>query len=264
MICGLFDPRLVWAHGCRAALGAALICGIGAVGSARAGEFAILPLRVDLSAQQRAAQIVIRNDDQAPLRMQLRALRWRQDDAGRDVYEPAEELIFFPRAVEVPAGESRIVRLGIRAAAGSIEDSYRLFIAELPPLATDPRAAAGATVQVVLEIGVPVFIAPLQPRQKIDVEDLRIRDGVAHWVVRNAGNVHLRAERIELVGTDAAGTVLFSAPVSERYVLAGVARPMQLEVPAAVCARLAALGVVVSAERLQVEQSINVVATSCR
>lgn len=232
--------------------------------AALAGEFAILPLRIELSAQQRAAQLVIRNDDRSPLRMQLRAMRWRQDETGRDVFEPTEDLVYFPRAVEVPAGESRIVRLGIRAAAGSVEDSYRLFVTELPPADPDANARAGATVQVVLEVGVPVFVAPLRPERKAQIEDVQLRDGTARWVVRNDGSVHLRAERIELIGTDAVGTVLFAEPVNERYVLAGVARPMQVPVPPEACARLAALRVVVSADRLELARGVDVAAAQCR
>jgi len=235
-----------------------------ASGAAAAGEFAILPLRIELSAQQRAAQLAIRNDDQAPLRMQLRAMRWRQDQTGRDVYEPTDDLVYFPRAVEVPAGESRIVRLGIRAGGGSVEEAYRLFVTELPPADVDATARSGATVQVVLEVGVPVFVAPLRPERKLQIEDVQLRDGTARWIVRNDGSVHLRAERIELIGTDAAGTVLFTEPVDARYVLAGVTRPMQAPVPREACPRLATLRVVLTAERLELARGVDVAATQCR
>ncbi len=73
--------------------------GVGA--SIVAAEFAILPLRVELDRANRAAEVVVRNDDKAPLRMQVQAMAWRQDADGKDQYEPAEGLIYFPRALEI-------------------------------------------------------------------------------------------------------------------------------------------------------------------
>src|SRR4029450_3253313 len=81
-----------------------------------AGEFTINPLRVSLDRTTPASEVVVRNDDKTPLRMQVEAMTWRQDADGKDQYEPASGLIYFPRTVEIPPGESRIVRVGVRAA----------------------------------------------------------------------------------------------------------------------------------------------------
>jgi P pilus assembly chaperone PapD len=48
-----------------------------------AGEFTIKPLRVSLDRSIRASEVVVRNDDTAPLRMQVDASTWRQDAEGR-------------------------------------------------------------------------------------------------------------------------------------------------------------------------------------
>src|SRR5450432_1756242 len=100
-----------------------------------AGEFTINPLRVNLDRATRSSEITVRNDDTAPLRMQVQAMSWRQDAEGKDQYEVSDDLIYFPRALEILPGESRIIRVGVKAAPVSREETYRLFIEELPPAA---------------------------------------------------------------------------------------------------------------------------------
>ena len=107
-----------------------------------AGEFTINPLRVSLDRTARASEVTVRNDDATPLRMQVQAMSWRQDAEGKDQYEVSDDLIFFPRALEIPPGESRIIRVGVKAAPATREDTYRLFIEELPP-AVAPTPEAG-------------------------------------------------------------------------------------------------------------------------
>src|SRR4249920_3478180 len=78
-----------------------------------AAEFTINPLQVRLERTSRASEIVVRNDDSAPLRMQVQAMSWRQDADGKDQYEAADDLLYFPRAMEIPPGDSRIIRVGV-------------------------------------------------------------------------------------------------------------------------------------------------------
>ncbi len=113
---------------------------------AAAGEFVINPLRVTLDRTTRATEVVVRNDDKTPLRMQVQAMTWTQSVDGVDQYEPAEGLLYFPRTMEIPPGESRIVRVGVRAAPVTREETYRLFIEELPPASAAERAGTGNIV----------------------------------------------------------------------------------------------------------------------
>lgn len=99
---------------------------------AGAGEFVINPLRVTLDRNSRSSEVVVRNDDSAPLRMQVEGMSWSQDAEGKDRYTAADGLLYFPRTMEIPPGESRIVRVGVRAAPVTREATYRLFLEELP------------------------------------------------------------------------------------------------------------------------------------
>jgi len=227
-----------------------------------AGEFTILPLRVALDRGTRAAEIVVRNEDQAPLRMQIEAMSWQQGADGKDRYEPTDGLIYFPRALEVPPGESRIVRVGIRAAPVTREETYRLFIEQLPPPGKE-EAPVGATVRVFIRVGVPVFVAPAQAQRKAEITRLQMKTGQVHWTVANTGNVHFVAERVELTALGRDGTRLHSDQYLERYFLAGVEKPLLATMPREICPKIAAIEAIVAGDSVDLRRKINVEPGAC-
>jgi len=231
--------------------------------AALAGEFTIVPLRVALDRGKRAAEVVVRNDDKAPLRMQLLAMSWHQDADGKDRYEPSDGLIYFPRALEIPPGESRLVRVGVRAAPVTREETYRLFIEQLPPPAQDP-SPKGATVRVLLRVGVPVFVAPAQPEHKAEVTRLELDGGRVRWTVANGGNVHFAADRVELTALGRDGTRLHSRRFQERYFLAGAAKTMHDEMPQEICGQVAALEATVSGDDVELTRRVDVGPGACK
>jgi fimbrial chaperone protein len=228
-----------------------------------AAEFTINPLQVYLERTNRASEIVVRNDDSAPLRMQVQAMSWRQDADGQDQYEAADDLLYFPRAMEIAPGDSRVIRVGVKAAPVTREDAYRVFIEELPP-STPVSAEPGTSLQVLLRIGVPVFVAPAQPDRKAEIVRLDLRGAKAEWVVANRGNVHLRAEQVDLAGVGRDGTKLFEQHFQERYFLAGVVKTLRFDIPPEKCAQLAALEAVVVAENVELKRKLDVAPGSCR
>jgi fimbrial chaperone protein len=239
-----------------------LAMGIG-VPPASAGEFVITPLRVSLDRTTRATEIVVRNEDKVPLRMQVEAMSWRQDAAGKDIYEAADGLLYFPRAMEIPPGESRIVRVGIKAAPVTREETYRLFIEELPP-ATPVAATPGASLQVYLRVGVPVFVAPAQSDRRMETVKVDRAGRMVQWVVTNPGNVHVRAEQAELIGSAADGTRLFTLPSNERYFLAGVTKSLAFEIPEDACGKIAILEASIVADNLNLKRKLDVPSGSCQ
>ena len=229
-----------------------------------AGEFTINPLRVNLDRATRASEVVVRNDDKTPLRMQVEAMTWRQDAEGKDQYEPAEGLIYFPRAMEIPPGESRIVRVGVRAAPVTREDAYRLFIEELPPQTPASQESQGTQLRIYLRVGVAVFVAPAQPKRTAEITRLDLRSGAAEWSVANTGNVHVRTERVALVGVARDGTQLFAQEFPERYFLAGVTKTLRFDIPREACRQLAALEASVVGENLDLKRKLDVDPGNCR
>ena len=229
----------------------------------QAGEFTINPLRVSLDRTTRASEVSVRNDDIVPLRMQVEAMTWRQDAQGKDQYEAADGLLYFPRAMEIPPGESRIVRVGVRAAPVTTEDAYRLFIEELPPPAGSEAPAQGTSLRIFLRVGVAVFVAPGQPKRTGDITRLDFSGGKAEWAVANTGNAHFRTETVELAGLTRDGTRLFVQEFPERYFLAGVVKTLRFEGPRDRCRQLAALEASVTGENLDLKRRLDVDPARC-
>lgn len=231
---------------------------------AAAGEFVINPLRVALDRTARASEVVVRNDDTTPLRMQVQAMTWTQNAEGVDQYEPAESLLYFPRTMEIPPGESRIVRVGVRAAPVTREDTYRLFIEELPPPSVAEEQEQGTSLRVFLRVGVAVFVAPAKPERKGEIMRLDVKGSHVEWTVVNGGNVHIRADQVELAGLARDGSRLFTHQFSERYFLAGATRTMQFDIASEVCGQLAAIEASVVAERLDLKRKLDVDPGACK
>jgi fimbrial chaperone protein len=232
--------------------------------AAAAAEFTVIPLRVYLDRNAKSAEILVRNEDRSPLRMQLEAMGWQQDAEGTDRYEVAEGLIFFPKVMEIGAGESRMVRVGVRSVPVSREETYRLFIEELPSPADGGKPPPGASVQVLLRIGVPVFVAPAQPERKGEIAALEVNGRRAGFTVANVGNVHLRAESVELIGTAPDGRKILAQKFPERYFLAGIARKLSYEIPVELCPQIARLEATVVGEGFDFRRTIDVDSRSCR
>ncbi len=144
--------------------------------------------------------MIVRNDDTTPLRMQVQAMTWTQDAKGTDQYEPADGLLYFPRTMEIPPGESRIVRVGVRAAPVTREETYRLFIEELPSASASDEQAQGTSLRIFLRVGVAVFVAPAKPERRGEITRLGVKGRQVEWAVANDGNVHIRADQVELAG----------------------------------------------------------------
>jgi fimbrial chaperone protein len=231
---------------------------------ADAGEFVINPLRVTLDRVARASEVVVRNDDSAPLRMQVQAMRWTQDAQGVDHYEPAEDLLYFPRTMEIAPGESRVVRVGVRAAPVTREEAYRLFIEELPPASPPEQQAQGTSLRIFLRIGVAVFVAPAKPERTGEITSVDLRGRQVEWVVANGGNVHIRADRVAIAGIARDGGRLFSKEFPDRYFLAGASRILRMDVPPEACGQLAAIEASVEAERLNLRRKLDVAPGACK
>ncbi len=186
---------------------------------ALAANFGVSPLSVDLTTQQRSAVITVSNDDSKVIQLKVHAMRWTQNAAGEDQYQPTEDLVFFPKRLEIKPGEQRIVRAGLPASpiAGD-ERAYRLFVEELPPveLPTDGQTK----LSVLLSFALPVFVAPTLANSKLDIQAAELStDGTLKMQVANVGGSRARISRV--ISDDGK---LASESVSSRYIFPTVAK----------------------------------------
>lgn len=237
------------------------------LGRALAGEFVVSPTGLDLAPTSRSGAITVRNDGQEKLGFQLEALEWRQDADGKDEYVETQELLFFPKLMSIQPGEEALVRVGTKTPVVPVEKSYRLFIQELPAPSQpgDQSESAGKSAQVkfLIRFGAPVFVAPAAPRDGLLIEDAGMVKGAISLRARNSGNRHQVLQGVRLRGTDATGAEVFAVTLADRYLLAGAAKRFSASVPPASCARLTALSIEVTTDRLSTSQKLDVDPRMC-
>lgn len=196
----------------------------GTVPAAWAGNFAVSPVRVNLSAQSPAAALTLSNAADAPLTVQATAVAWQQED-GQDTYVDTADLIISPPLFEVPPRASQIVRIGLRGKMPTDgERSYRLLLREIP----SPPPPGFAGVQVALQMSLPVFVQPEAATfPKLDWF-ARADSGKVVLRIANRGNVHVQitALRVALERS----RVVYNQPLS-LYLLPGSERSVEIPVP---------------------------------
>ncbi|HUP65853.1 MAG TPA: fimbria/pilus periplasmic chaperone [Thermoanaerobaculia bacterium] len=196
-----------------------------------AGNFRLSPVQVFLGDGSGSALITVYNESDQPIRFQITASAWSQSESGEMLLEPTEDLLFFPKLLEIAPGAQRNVRVGSTARAGESEKTYRLFFDELPPA---PVPGEGAKVTVVTKMGVPVFITPRGASPDVEVEGT-VSGGKVAIALENSGTSHVSLQGILVTGVSAAGTETFSRRLDGWYLLARSRRSYEVELNAEEC-----------------------------
>jgi P pilus assembly chaperone PapD len=201
-------------------------------------DFAVSPMSLELARGARSGEIQVRNLDQQPIRFQIRGADWTQDESGKNVYTDSQSLIWFPRALELAPGDSRIIRVGVRATPALQEQTFTVFLEEVPISAPQTEKTPGAQVRLVLSVSVPVFVPPAKPRTGGAVAMAELRRGTLIAVIANDGNQHFSYREAAIVGIGADGTERFAERVRGRTLLAGSRERIEVRVPQDACRQL--------------------------
>lgn len=215
---------------------------------AHAAAVQVSPTLVDLAPGARSVLVTLHNEGADAVRFEVRVRAWRQGPGGEMDLSPTSDVVAYPPVVEVGAGESRNLRVGVGAPSlfGPIEKSYRLVLQELRP----PQKQGGAAqVQVLTQLNLPVFVAPTRAIQRASIEDLAADGGAVTFTVRNPGTVRIRAPSLKLTARGADGGVLADLDLAPLYLLAGGERAYAVEVPHDVCERVREVAVHGAMER---------------
>jgi fimbrial chaperone protein len=188
----------------------------------------IAPVGLDLPATQKAATISLSNYASSPLNVQVRLFKWRQVD-GKDELLPTQDVVASPPATSIPAGQTYMLRVArLTSAPVSVEESYRLVIDEIAPVA-DERAV-GEGVSMVLRTSLPVFFSP---KDAIPALQWRLyKEGDKLFVeVANTGRRHVKL--IDLAAQLGSTTVSFGSGLAG-YVLPGSVTRFSAALPASI------------------------------
>jgi fimbrial chaperone protein len=214
--------------------------------AARAGDWRVSPIRLDLGRDAKSGAVTVVNDSDDRLQVQMKAYEWTQDAEGKDRYDETGEILFFPRLMILEGKEEKILRAGIRVPAAAKEKTYRLFIEEIP----GPRKAEGVNVAVAIRFGVPIFVKPLKEEVHGEVGAMTMSAGALLVPVKNTGNVHFVVQSVLLRGRNGEGEEVFSRELSGWYLLAGVSRGYETTVPPETCGTMAVIETEVKTDKL--------------
>lgn len=245
------------------------ICGLlgslaATVSASLAADFSVSPMVVELRRGARSGEIQLRNLDRAPIRFQVRGTDWSQDENGKNVYTDSKSLIWFPRALELAPGESRIIRVGVRATPASQEKAYVLLLQQVTLGGSPPGETKGAQIRLNLNISVPVYVVPMKPRPGGEVESAELRSGRLNVAITNGGNQHFSYRKATIVGLGRDGTQKFAQKIGGRTLLAGSRQRFQVRIPKDVCEQLSEFTVTLTtSESTEKKRRVDVSQADC-
>ena len=164
---------------------------------AAASTFNISPIRANLNSGHRTDVLTMANQEDQPVVVQVRAVRWSQKD-GVDQLDDTRELLATPPVLQIGPKAEQIVRTALRQSPDpSRELSYRLIFQEVP----QPAAADFTGLRVALRLSVPVFVAPASGKASADVswEGHWSAEGKLELTATNRGNAHLQVIDFEVL-----------------------------------------------------------------
>lgn len=187
-----------------AVLAAALALGLLA-GTAQAASVSVYPVLITLDGSDAIAAMTVTNRGEEAVVMQASVNAWSIRD-NEEHYEPTTALIVSPPVFEVAPGMSQIVRVGLSdTKPQAVEQSFRVFLEQAPATPGDTAAGDGTVeephaVQVMLRIGIPVFVKPSgAPEPELVWRAERLADGRLRIEAANRGNAHVRISRLALL-----------------------------------------------------------------
>jgi fimbrial chaperone protein len=180
---------------------------------AGAGEISVNPIRIELGPGQRTGTLTITNNGDKPTVLQATVKQWRQSDGG-PVYEPTQDVIATPVLFRVAPRSRQLVRVGFTnpPASPASELSYRVYLTEVPE-----DKPGESQVRFLLQLGVPMFVAPSTTHDGLDWRISRQADGKLRLTAENRGNRHVRVQNLRL--EDGRGSLLEQQELV--YLLAG-------------------------------------------
>ena len=172
-------------------------------------NFTVNPVRIFFDGRNKTNILTIKNEDEESVTLQLRAYAWKQDEKGENIYSTTKDIIFFPKIVTIKKGEEKIIRLGTNLSRDEHEQTYRLYIEEIP----GPGTTESTAVRIIMKVGVPIFISPLKVDAQGSIEKKEMQKGKLYFEVKNNGNVHFIIRAVNVKGNDASGKEVFKTEI---------------------------------------------------
>lgn len=229
-------------------------------GNAYSVNFSINPVRIFLDGDNKTNVLKIKNQSDDDVSLQLASYAWTHDNVGKNIYTPTRDIIFFPKILTIHKHEEKIIRIGTTIPQGRQEKTYRLFINEIPT----PGPVKSTVVQMVLKVGVPVFITPTVTEEQGSIASMELRGGNLYLRIKNGGNVHFIINSIAVQGNDASGKEIYKTEFGGWYLHGGKTKDYTVEIPEEHCHTIKTLRVDVSTDNdFSFREELNVIKEMC-
>lgn len=238
-----------------------LLAVAGGPGVGRAADFTVNPIQIFLGSQGQSAILTVQNTSSETLRFQLNVYAWSHDTTGQLRLSATNDIIFFPRLISLAPREQRIIRVGTTLPPGSVERTYRIFVEELPPLAT--QTMPPGQIRVLARMGIPIFVEPRSARTELRLGGLAASAGRVVFELRNTGTRHVVPQEIRARGLGTGGKTVWMRSPEGWYILAGEHRAYEIPLGHDDCARTRAVVVDVKAGEQVLSERLDVPVLSC-
>jgi len=173
-----------------------------AAGTATAGMFSVTPVRIYMTARERAVAVTIVNDGDSEVLLQADLNSWTQTPDGTDQLAPTEDLILAPPIIKIAPKARQVVRLALLTPPDlSRQLTYRVVIREVPE-ATQPPPSEGLRTPIALALSLPVFITPPGAKRQVDCTPVRVDAGKLALSCKNNGNAYAQLREAQLTRDD--------------------------------------------------------------
>jgi fimbrial chaperone protein len=155
----------------------------------------VAPISVEVLTPSNTSALTLQNLGTRELRAQIRVFKWKKGTDGSDILEPTSDVVASPPAATLTPKTNYTVRL-VRTAKRPItsEESYRVFVDELP----DPALQRNGAIGVVLRQSIPVFFAaPDRARPQVEWS-LTQTGGQLNLIAANSGGRRVQVSEVAL------------------------------------------------------------------
>jgi fimbrial chaperone protein len=181
---------------------------------ALAAEFSVAPVRIFMTAKDRAVAITVTNEGDEEVVMQADLYTWKQKPGGEDELTLTEDMILSPPILKLAPKTRQVVRLArLGAAPTAAQQTYRMIVREIPEARP---ASKELKLQIALAFSLPVFItAPGAQRDLLCVAS-RVTADTISAECENRGSAYAQAREFALLaengeriaGRDTGGYIL--------------------------------------------------------
>jgi fimbrial chaperone protein len=193
----------------------AIACALFAATAAFAQQVIVSPLRVTFKSDLQSELVTIRNTSKEAFTIQPKVMKWSQKE-GKDFFDATRDILVAPPFVEVPAGESQVIRLALkRPPEAGAELTYRLFIQQV----VAPKSPTAAALSFSWSLSLPLFVVAPDSLPSPTLQWTGAVNGkTLNLSAINTGKMHIQVKKIRVessAGVSASDQMFYLLPAQQ-------------------------------------------------